>query len=256
MAGYWKAPRALAGMLVAGELTPNEFALLNLLGESSADRRSGFTTTLGYLAAALAVSDRTIHRALRSLRARGFISYEDHSGAALFTVRTTTALAALVSEPVSEPVSEVASDTTTASDARKPPSVKRKRGVGTSDFSRARAETEIESKKKRDAQTSRAEDLAGLLAPLERADGARLNGIGLDIVRHAYAQDPAAVAKLVRECAVATRVKSRRGLLVRRVQRGDHLGDLMVGLAPVVCPGCGVGGGCHTAECSIGGDAS
>jgi hypothetical protein len=144
MAGYWKAPRVLARMVAVRELTPNEFTLVNLLGESGADR-GGLTTTLDYLAGALGVNERTIRRALRSLRARGFITYDDHPGAALFTVRTTAKLAALVSEPVSEPVSEVASDTTPAAEARNPASVQGRQGVRTSD-SRARAETETETR--------------------------------------------------------------------------------------------------------------
>jgi hypothetical protein len=102
---------------------------------------------------------------------------------------------------------------------------------------------------------TRKEELARLLAPLERADGARLNGQGLDVVRAAYFENPAAVAVLVRECAGAVRVKSRRGLLIQRIRRGDHRADLLVALTPAVCPECGLGGGYHEDGCSrAGGD--
>jgi hypothetical protein len=108
-------------------------------------------------------------------------------------------------------------------------------------------------RRRRREEDSEQNELARLLAPLERADRARLNGDGLDLVRDAFDENPAAVAAVIAECAVAHRVNSRRGLLVRRIKRGDHRGDLTVSLAPVVCPECGLGGGRHTVDCANGG---
>jgi hypothetical protein len=92
-------------------------------------------------------------------------------------------------------------------------------------------------------------ELERLLAPLERADGVRLNGPGRDVVVAAYAESPAGVEALIRECAKRKRVDSRGGLLVERVRRGDHhgAGELRAALAP--CPECGLGAGRHAAEC-------
>ena len=107
MPGYWRAPRELARMLAERELTPNGYALLHFLAESRADRPQGFHTTIGLLADVLGVHERTIRRNLVALRDLGLIAYADHAGRAAFVIRTTSALAALVSEPVSEPMSEV-----------------------------------------------------------------------------------------------------------------------------------------------------
>jgi hypothetical protein len=148
MAGFWKAPRALGRMLAIRELTLNEWALVTLLGQSGADLPDGFTTTNGYLAAAIHVDERTVRRVLASLRSRGFVAYDGHRGAAPFTVRTTAELASLA-DPTSDRRTDrrtdrgtgrATSDTPAVADARKPASLKGRQGVATSDSSRARGD--------------------------------------------------------------------------------------------------------------------
>lgn len=93
MAGYWRAPRALARMLAERELTGSAYTLLHFVAESGADRPEGIATSIGALVDALGVSDATIRRSLKALRANGLIDYATHQGAAVFTVRTGRKLA-------------------------------------------------------------------------------------------------------------------------------------------------------------------
>jgi DNA-binding MarR family transcriptional regulator len=112
VSGYWKAPRALVRLLTSRRVTPNEYMLLHFLAESGADRAGGVDTSNAFLADALNVSVKTIGRALRGLRARGLIEFDDHRGA-IFIVRTTAALAALEREPETpEGTREAAGDRT------------------------------------------------------------------------------------------------------------------------------------------------
>jgi DNA-binding MarR family transcriptional regulator len=165
MAGYWKAPRALARLLAERRLTANAYLLLNFVAQSGADRPEGIATSIGFLADSLRWHERTVRRTLRALRADGLIAFEDHPGVAIFTVRTTLALDALASEPRTQPRTEprtpgaeVAPEVTsdTASDTPAPPSDRQpapaagNQAVATSDTSRTRArgrgETETETK--------------------------------------------------------------------------------------------------------------
>jgi len=95
VSGYWKAPRALARLLTARKLTPNEWQLLIFVAVSGADRPEGFETTNAFLAGAIGVSDKTTRRALRTLRAQGFVTFGDHQGKGIFVVWTTPVLASL-----------------------------------------------------------------------------------------------------------------------------------------------------------------
>jgi DNA-binding MarR family transcriptional regulator len=160
VAGFWKAPRALVQLLADRKLTPTAYAVLNVVGQAGADRPTGYTTTNRSLAALLAVNEKTIRRVLRSLRAGGFVEYDDHPGSERFTVRTTDALASLSDSAPREPRTRlghasdmprtfdgpIASDNPSSSNAGKPASLSENRGDGTSDtLARARAETETET---------------------------------------------------------------------------------------------------------------
>jgi DNA-binding MarR family transcriptional regulator len=131
VAGFWKAPRVLAGLLAERELTLSAYTLLHFLGESGADRGAGFVTSNSALADSLGLSDSTIRRGLRALRSRGLLAFSDHQGSAMFTVSTAAALAALEVEPRSalrspvrspetEVLTEVTSVTPAETNARKP----------------------------------------------------------------------------------------------------------------------------------------
>jgi hypothetical protein len=138
-----------------GRLNATEYRLLHFVAESGADRDGGLLTSNGSLVDALELSDRTVRRALAKLRALGLIAFDSHQGEAMFAVSTTASLAALehdlgpnlgqhLGSLVTEVVTEVTSVTPRGSARRKPASRKAKRGVSTSDTSRARAETETE----------------------------------------------------------------------------------------------------------------
>jgi hypothetical protein len=176
VAGFWKAPRALAHLLARRRLTPTGYALVNFVGQLGGDRPDGIVTTTGFLAGSLGVSERTVRRALHALRREGFLAFDDHRGSATFQVRTTPALQALASADVAA-TSDTRSDTgwDTGSDIgrtrvghappdptsdtpspvgdRNPASAEGKPGAATSDTSRAhmpapareRAETETET---------------------------------------------------------------------------------------------------------------
>jgi hypothetical protein len=141
VAGFWRAPRALARMRAERELSLSAYALVHFLGESGADRPAGLVTTNAFLASALELSERTIRRALRRLREQGLVGFEDHAGVAPFRVRTSDMTRLLMSDPVSGPVSEVASDTTSDTPApsrgREPASPDGKPALAASDASRA-----------------------------------------------------------------------------------------------------------------------
>jgi hypothetical protein len=99
VSGFWKAPRELARLRTSRQLSPSEWFLLVFVGVSGADRDNGIETTNEFLADAIGVHEKTVRRALRVLRARGFITFDDHRGRAIFTVRTTPALAELEGQP-------------------------------------------------------------------------------------------------------------------------------------------------------------
>jgi DNA-binding transcriptional ArsR family regulator len=130
VAGFWKAPRALARLLAERELTPNAYTLLHVAAESGADRADGITTTVGSLAAALGVSERTIYRALRLLRELRLLAYADHRGVAPFALRTVPATLLALEKvghtsdtplpPETEVLSEVGSDTRVEAPTRNP----------------------------------------------------------------------------------------------------------------------------------------
>jgi DNA-binding transcriptional ArsR family regulator len=130
VAGFWKAPRALARLLAERELTPNAYTLLHVAAESGADRAEGITTTVGSLAAALGVSERTIYRALRLLRELRLLAYADHRGVAPFALRTVPATLLALEKvghtsdtplpPETEVLSEVGSDTRVEAPTRNP----------------------------------------------------------------------------------------------------------------------------------------
>jgi hypothetical protein len=149
MAGFWKNPRALFWMLVNGNLSTSEWAVLSAVGQAGADRTDGVVATIELLARALRLNERTVRRALRSLRARGLVAYDDHPGSIAFVVRTTRELAALCeAEPRTQlghssdidppPVSEVASDMPASAAGRDPALTAGSAADATSD-TRARA---------------------------------------------------------------------------------------------------------------------
>ena len=109
MAGYWKAPRALATMLARRELTPSQYALLNFICQSGADRPGGYVTTNGLLASVLDVNEKTVRRALRDLRAKDLLAFDDHERVAAFAIRSADTLRTLegvsMSAPMSAPMS-------------------------------------------------------------------------------------------------------------------------------------------------------
>jgi hypothetical protein len=196
VAGFWKAPRALAQLLARRRLTPTAYALVNFVAQLGGDRPDGIVTTTSFLAGSLGVSDRTIRRALKALRRDGFVDFDDHRGSATFTVRTTLALQALASADVratSDTGSDTGSDTSSdtgrtrpadgTSDTpaptnhRKPASAREKPAVATSDTSRAhprgRAETETETENHLTTfGGAAASDTGDDLVPRSRDDGA------------------------------------------------------------------------------------
>jgi hypothetical protein len=122
VAGYWRAPRALAALVARRRLSASAYVLVNFVGQSGGDRRDGYTTSISFLARALSLNERTVRRALRSLRdEHGLIAYDDHAGAAIFVVRTTPALQVLATadaEATSDTTSDTGSDTGSDTDRR------------------------------------------------------------------------------------------------------------------------------------------
>jgi hypothetical protein len=112
VAGFWKAPKQLARLRAEGRLTARAYELVHFLAESGADRPEGFATSVGWLIDALGGSDSTMRRTLRALRDFDLIAYEDHSGRAVFVVKTTSTLADLADGPRSQPRSKPASGLT------------------------------------------------------------------------------------------------------------------------------------------------
>jgi hypothetical protein len=145
MAGFWKAPRALARMLAQRWLTPSEYSLLNFVAQSGADRPEGFVTTNGLLATVLGVNEKTVRRGLRSLREKDLVDFDDHERIAAFTIRTADALRTLEGVSMSAPMSAGSADIHAQTEPRKPASQKGRQAVVAADISRARAETETET---------------------------------------------------------------------------------------------------------------
>jgi hypothetical protein len=160
VSGFWKAPRDLARMRAEGALSASAYELLHFIAESGADRPQGLQTSVGYLIDALGFSDTTARRALKRLRALDLISYENHSGVAVFTVRTTARLASLagvtetVTEPVTEVVTEVAGNASAGDRGSTSSKPARRTGSAAADGARVtevaegpETETEIETEK-------------------------------------------------------------------------------------------------------------
>ena len=164
--GFWMAPRELPRLLAGGKLTPNAYTLLNFLGQWGADLPDGAVVTNELLAHALKVNEKTVRRALQTLRRAGFIEFLDHPGRAVFEVRTTPALEALMGVRVKSTSGvrsgtgsdkprtrrdDSSSDTHTPAMARTPASSAGKQARGISDTSRAGtrgpSETETEREK-------------------------------------------------------------------------------------------------------------
>jgi hypothetical protein len=62
------------------QLSNSEYVLLHFVAEMGADRGKGIPTSNGGLTDALGVSDSTIRRGLRKLRALGLLAFTDHPG--------------------------------------------------------------------------------------------------------------------------------------------------------------------------------
>jgi hypothetical protein len=150
VAGFWKAPRALVRLLAERKLNPNAYVLLNFVAQSGADRPGGYATTIGVLARSLELNEKTVRRSLRTLRTRGLLAYDDHPGSAIFTVRTSEALAALCLEtaeprtplgqrsdtartPTSDTTSDTTSDSVASGEERESASIEAGRADSTSD---------------------------------------------------------------------------------------------------------------------------
>jgi hypothetical protein len=168
-------------MRAEGKLTARAYELLHFLAESGADRPEGTATSVAYLRDALGGGNATVRRTLERLRDLGLIDYADHAGRAIFTVRTTPALAALADEPrsqprskppgdLSDPVSEVdgnASQRERGSEARKPASVKAAEAIDASDVSEVARGPETET----ETETEVGRSVGGLATPGESPDG-------------------------------------------------------------------------------------
>jgi hypothetical protein len=148
-AGFFKAPRELSRLLVDREITPNEWAVVSLLGQLGADR--GWQTTSNtFLASTLDIGERTVRRVLRSLRAKNLVEYADHERVALFTVRlsadTLRSLETARADTLRSLETAEPADTPAAALQRKAASAHGNHR-GSSADSRARAETETEKER-------------------------------------------------------------------------------------------------------------
>jgi hypothetical protein len=221
------APRALARMLAARELSPSAYALLHFVAEYGADWPEGFATTNGFLAGSLGISERTVRRGLQALRDDGLLDYEDHERVAVFTVRTAdrlrTLLKPLESAPVSAPVSASAADTPSSTEA---PEAASQAGMSAapSGDSRARA--------RRPRSRSR-KDPSGELTPAAPAQKLiagyvdRLRANGIPVPRRLVGQVAHQVGELVRDGVPAETIARALDLMHERRLNPSTLASLI-----------------------------
>jgi Helix-turn-helix domain len=276
VAGFWKAPRVLGPLLTTRVLSPTEFTLLVFVAVSGADRVEGCATTNEYLASSLGVSDKTLRRALRRLRALGLIDYTDHERVAGFTVRTAVTLEEVLGSFETPSVTADASVTAAPATECNPAPHVGKPAV-TAAVPRARAqqtETETENVHMHRASSTKSgapgdaaaggavAELEDALAQLELAAGVPVDHPGRALIEAAFVEHAegtlaeiySAIAdgangKVSRPAAAAIgALKKGRRLPRGRRRRGRS--------AAGYCPHCETGAGLHRDDCPTLGGAT